>query len=85
MAQNKNYRRVEVRRTSSMNEIVEMSVYLATLIQLGALGARQIKLEVISPESQQLLKSKNAKLINIDCVDAAKIDAWVNSAPIGEK
>ena len=96
---NKNYRRVEVRRTSSMNEIVEMSVYLATLIQLGALGARQInlvpmashnicnesKLEVISPESQQLLKSKNAKLINIDCVDAAKIDAWVNSAPIGEK
>ena len=79
-----------------MNEIIEISVYLATLIQLEALGATQInlvpmashnicnesKLEMISPESQQLLKSNNAKIVNIDCVDAAKIDAWVNSAPI---
>lgn len=79
-----------------MNEIIEISVYLATLVQLEALGATQInlvpmashnicnesKLEVISPESQQLLKSNNAKIINIDCVDAAKIDAWVNTAPI---
>ena len=79
-----------------MNEIIEISVYLATLIQLEALGATQInlvpmashnicnesKLEVISPESQQLLKSNNAKIVNIDCIDATKIDAWVNSAPI---
>ena len=79
-----------------MNEIIEISVYLATIIQLEALGATQInlvpmashnicnesKLEMISPESQQLLKSNNAKIVNIDCVDAAKIDAWVNSAPI---
>lgn len=82
-----------------MNEIVEISVYLVTLIQLEALGATQInlvpmashnicnesKLEVISPESQQLLQSNNAKILNIDCVDAARIDAWINSAPIRDK
>ena len=90
---------MNARGTSLMNEIVEMTVYLVTLIQIEALGATQInlvpmpnqkicnesKLEVLSPESQQMLRSNNAKVINIDCVDAAKIDAWVNSSPIRGK